>query len=84
MALGQIDPARLQGDALTQWYVRSPDDIEQERQEAAAQRYRGFFGATNDSVVPDPGFDAGSAMPNRDVDPSNKEGATAAYDVDHL
>jgi hypothetical protein len=45
MAYGQIDPARLDGDALTRWYLRSPADIEQERQAAAAQRYDNFFSA---------------------------------------
>lgn len=44
MAFGQIDPSRLNGDALRRWYLRSPADIEHERQEAAAQRYRDFFG----------------------------------------
>jgi len=39
-----IDPATLQGDALTSWYLRSPDDIERERQSASAQRYQDFFG----------------------------------------
>jgi hypothetical protein len=66
MAYGQIDPARLDGDALRQWYLRSPDDIEQERQEAAAQRYRDFFGA-NDGVDPDPGFNAGFETPTRNL-----------------
>jgi hypothetical protein len=51
MAFGQIDPARLQGDALTQWYLRSPDDIEQERQEAASERYRAFFGGGIDPGI---------------------------------
>jgi hypothetical protein len=46
MAYGQIDPARLQGDALTQWYQRSPADIEDQRQVAAAQRYDDFFGGS--------------------------------------
>jgi hypothetical protein len=32
MAYSQVDPARLQGDALTRWYLRSPADIEQEQQ----------------------------------------------------
>lgn len=45
MAYGQIDPARLDGDALTNWYLRSPADIEAERQAAAAQRYGDFFGS---------------------------------------
>jgi hypothetical protein len=44
MAYGQIDPARLDGDALTRWYLRSPADIENERQAAAARRYADFFG----------------------------------------
>jgi hypothetical protein len=44
MAYGQIDPARLDGDALTRWYLRSPTDIEQERQADAAQRYADFLG----------------------------------------
>lgn len=43
MAYGQIDPARLDGDALTRWYLRSPADIEQERQASAAQAYDNFF-----------------------------------------
>jgi hypothetical protein len=44
VAYGQTDPARLDGDALTRWYLRSPADIEDERQAAAAQRYAEFFG----------------------------------------
>ena len=47
MAFGQIDPARLDGDALRGWYLRTPADIEQERQQAAAQRYRDFFGSSD-------------------------------------
>jgi len=43
MAYGQIDPARLNGDALTRWYLRSPADIEKERQADAARAYDDFF-----------------------------------------
>jgi hypothetical protein len=43
MAYGQIDPARLEGEALRRWYLRSPADIEAERRSAAAQRYDQFF-----------------------------------------
>lgn len=43
MTYGQVDPARLDGDALTRWYLRSPADIEQERQTAAARAYDDFF-----------------------------------------
>lgn len=44
MALGQIDPARLDGDALRRWYLRSPADIEEERRRSASQQYDRFFG----------------------------------------
>jgi hypothetical protein len=50
MAIGQIDPARLEGDALRRWYLRSPADIEGEREQAAALRYRDFFGAVRSPV----------------------------------
>lgn len=63
MAYGQIDPARLEGDALTRWYLRSPADIEQERQAGTAQRYADFFGGDSAlSQAPDQaGQDAGVA-----------------------
>lgn len=40
-----VDPASLEGDALARWYLRSPQEIEQERHAAEAQRYDAFFGA---------------------------------------
>lgn len=43
MAFGQIDPARLEGDALRRWYLRSPADIEAERRQKAARAYDSFF-----------------------------------------
>lgn len=39
-----VDPARLNGEALMNWYRRSPADIAQERQAAEAERYRTYFG----------------------------------------
>jgi hypothetical protein len=72
MANGQIDPARLGGDALTQWYLRSPDDIEQERRQAADQRYREFFGG-NGGVDPPPGYDAESETPTQDIDTRRRD-----------
>lgn len=76
-----IDPASLEGDALTRWYLRSPADIEQERQAATAQRYQGFFG--NHRGEPDPGFDRGIGTPDHDVDPRFSRGFTApTRDVD--
>jgi hypothetical protein len=43
MALSQVDPARLQGDNLRLWYLRSPSDIEQDRERSQVERYRAFF-----------------------------------------
>lgn len=43
MAFGQIDPARLEGEALRRWYLRSPTEIEEERKSAAAASYDQFF-----------------------------------------
>ena len=56
MAVEQIDPGTLEGDALKRWYLRSPADIEQQRQEAAAQRYKEFFGDSA-GVDSNPTFD---------------------------
>lgn len=44
MTFSPVDPASLKGDALNRWYLRSPDEIEQERQAAQAQKYDAFFG----------------------------------------
>jgi hypothetical protein len=43
MAFGQVDPARLEGEALRRWYLRSPDDTEDERKRAATMAYDNFF-----------------------------------------
>lgn len=52
----QIDPARLEGEALRRWYRRSPDEIEQERQASQAQRYQAFFGAEPSGSGEDAGY----------------------------
>lgn len=66
MADGQIDPARLDGDALTRWYLRSPADIEEGRQAAAAQRYADFFG--NASQPPNEDYDTSADQSPPDLD----------------
>jgi len=43
MTFGQVDPARLQGEALRRWYLRTPDEIEAERRAAADRRHKEFF-----------------------------------------
>lgn len=52
MAFSPVDPASLQGEALSRWYLRSPDEIEQERQAAQAQKYDAFFGGTEPADWP--------------------------------
>ena len=52
MAFGQIDPARLEGDALRPWLLRSPADIERERQETAQRRYDNFFAPIKPTLPP--------------------------------
>lgn len=39
-----VDPARLEGEALRRWYLRTPDEIEAEQQAAADQRHQEYFG----------------------------------------
>jgi hypothetical protein len=68
-----IDPSSLDGDALTQWYMRSPDEIEQARQKAYAQRYNDFFNPSQ-PADPDPGFSRELPTPSVDVDPGFSRG----------
>lgn len=65
---GSIDPGSLEGDALTRWYLRSPAEIEQERQAAAAKRYQDFF-YESFAADPDPEFARELPAADRDVDP---------------
>lgn len=52
MAVSHIDPARLQGDALKRWYLRSPADLEKEREEKTARAYGDYFASNlSDTVV---------------------------------
>lgn len=54
MAFGQIDPARLQGEALRRWYLRSPAEIDEERRGAAHRAYRAFFSDPSSGPTPEP------------------------------
>lgn len=75
MAFGQIDPARLNGDALARWYLRSPADIERERQAAAAQKYDSFFGGLRDRGQAD---DEPLPQPDGSAGPDNRWQAASA------
>lgn len=82
MAERQIDPSRLQGEALRRWYLRSPQDLEQERQAAQARRYDEFFRATPSADI-DPGNSRRPASPVWDADPSiSLNLGTAGTDID--
>lgn len=77
-----IDPATLQGDALRRWYLRSPTDIEQERQAAATRRYQEYFGGYP-GTDPGPGSDRGFETSGPDIDPGfGRELAPAERNVD--
>lgn len=69
MAVGQIDPARLDGDALTNWYLRSPTDIERERQDAANRAYDDFFGNSERETLPQKHPDERLPLGNLDGQP---------------
>jgi hypothetical protein len=64
------DPSRLDGDELDQWYRRSPQDIERERQAAADERYRAYFGGdARQSFQLDRGNRKGSPDSDSGTDP---------------
>ena len=65
-----IDPGSLEGNALARWYLRSPSEIEQERQAAAARRYQDFFYGPS-GAGPDPGFSGGAPTFERDLEPDS-------------
>lgn len=53
MAFNQVDPSHLEGRALRRWYLRSPADIERERQAAAQNRYEAYFGGSRSVSEPE-------------------------------
>lgn len=59
MAFSQIDPARLEGDALRRWYLRSPEDVEREQSRRAEHSYSEFYGGLRNLRQP------ASSAPNR-------------------
>jgi hypothetical protein len=63
---GSIDVGNLEGDALTRWYLMSPAEIEQEREDAAAKRYQDFFSRPSEAD-PDAGFSGEAPAADRDV-----------------
>lgn len=79
MSVTQVDPAQLQGGALTRWYLRSPNEIEAERNAAAQKRYDEFFSPAQEvptatSSAPPPSSDR---QANWQVDGLNRWQGTA-------
>ncbi len=52
MAWREASPADLEGEALRRWYLRSPEEIEQDRQAATNARYTAFFERKPPSAPP--------------------------------
>lgn len=55
MAFGQIDPARLDGEALKRWFLRSPSQIEEERRGTTTRAYDAFISQPDGSQQTDNG-----------------------------
>ncbi len=47
------DPARLKGEALNNWYRRTPDEVEAERRAADEHRYRDYFEGPQPTIKAD-------------------------------
>ena len=45
-----VDPSELEGDDLTSWYLRSPSDVEAEREAARQDQYNSFLRSFGDAV----------------------------------
>ena len=55
MPVRQIDPERLEGEALRRWYLRSPEEIERQRQAKAEVEHNAFFGGLRPAWAPSVG-----------------------------
>jgi hypothetical protein len=99
MAYGRVDPASLEGDALTRWYRRTPQEIEMERRQAATDAYNRFFypthpdqtlapndAASDDQNSPSDGGKAPTVENSGQADPGTGYGAApwVAPDVNRL
>lgn len=48
-----VDPMTLTGEALRRWYLRSPAEIEREREVAKQRRYDDYFGGGGSTAAPE-------------------------------
>ncbi|MDB5476530.1 MAG: repeat protein [Phenylobacterium sp.] len=70
MPYSPVDPASLEGDDLTTWYLRSPEEIEQARQVAQAQAYNDFFSRSQSMPASEEGYPASPDDDSSGQDPS--------------
>jgi len=54
MVRRQVDPAQLSGEALAEWYRRTPDEIADERNQREQEEYEAFFGGLGSEASDDP------------------------------
>lgn len=51
MPNGQVDPARLEGEALRRWYLRTPDEVREERWATGGVRYGNLYAPPRDDLA---------------------------------
>ncbi len=51
MPNGQVDPACLEGEALRRRYLRTPDEVQKERQAADGARYGSLYAPPPDDLA---------------------------------
>lgn len=69
MTRRQMNPAELKGDQLANWYVRSPEEIDEERRAREEEEYQAFFGPLR---LDDPERLSGSWQEARSAQPRAK------------
>jgi hypothetical protein len=76
MPQAAVDPARLEGERLRQWYLRTPAEVEAERRAAGQRRHAVFFGTPSAQTRSNPAqvtsrstqYGALQAPPSGDMD----------------
>lgn len=89
MPYNPIDPASLEGDDLTSWYLRSPQEIEEQRNAAAQEQYNNFFGSGAPSGAgadsdAGPSADGSSATTAADPAIQSSPAASAGFDPAYI
>src|SRR4051794_32925867 len=70
-----IDPSELEGADLINWYTRSPEDVEAEREAARQDRYDAFINSIGGAATADDGSAAEAPAPISGVDQEGSQNA---------